>query len=400
MDNFFNLYSYVYRIKDKDTKEEINVERPTVLCNDIVGFVDKILEKRERKWGDSILLKVGLDGGGGFFKILLTIFDKDDPFPHVKSAMSKRFKESGVKKALVIGLVPDIPENYVNVKRLWVNLNIKLLNKYTIATDLKLCNIILGMMGHSSCHPCCWCNIDKYSLNRKGTQRTISSLMNLFWEYFESGCGVENAKNYGNVIHPPMLSDDDADLTPVIQLIPLPELHLMTGPVNTMYKGLESVWPQSEEWLKACNVKKSEFHGGQFTGNDCRKLLKSVDKIKNSSAIVKKYCNAFNAFNDVVISCYGDELKEDYISKINTFALAYQDLRINITPKIHAVVYHIKEFCSLTKRGLAPWSEQTGESLHSDFNQTWEKIKVKNIDNPIYGEYLLRAVQRYNGKHV
>ena len=226
--------------------------------------------------------------------------------------------------------------------------------------------------------------------------------MSLFWDFFESGCDASDAKHYGNVVHPPMISDDaGVDSTPVIHVIPPPELHLMTGPVNTMFNGLEAVDDaKSKEWLKSCNVKKTEFHGGQFTGPDSRKLLKNVNKISDPSYKVEKYCKAFNAFNEVVESCYGDELKDDYALKIKKFAAAYQDLRINITPKIHVVVYHIKEFCSLTKRGMAPWSEQTVETLHSDFNNLWEQCQVKNVDNPIYGDFLLRAVQRYNGKHV
>ena len=148
-------------------------------------------------------------------------------------------------------------------------------------------------------------------------------------------------------------------------------------------------------------MKKTEFHGGQFIGNDCKKLLTSTEKIENPSGMVINYVNAFQRFNDVVHACYGDELMDDYGQKIRKFALAYNKLQINITPKIHAVVYHIEEFCSLTGRGLAPWSEQTVEATHHDFNKTsWEKFKVKDMENANYGDHLLRAVREYNGKHV
>ena len=41
-------------------------------------------------------------------------------------------------------------ENYYNVKRLWMEAGIdKLSRKFTIATDLKLYNILLGLMSHS-----------------------------------------------------------------------------------------------------------------------------------------------------------------------------------------------------------------------------------------------------------
>ena len=36
-------------------------------------------------------------------------------------------------------------------------------------------------------------------------------------------------------------------------------------------------------------------------------------------------------------------------------------LKINVTPTINAVMYHVGEFCSLKGQGLGTWSEQTGE---------------------------------------
>ena len=102
----------------------------------------------------------------------------------------------------------------------------------------------------------------------------------------------------------------------------------------------------------------------------------------------------------MVTACYGDELSSDYIEKIREFAKAFTKLGINVTPKVHAVIYHIADFCSLSGRGLAPWSEQTVESLHHDFNKTWEKFFVKRIDNPLYGDHLLRAVKTYNSQHL
>ena len=88
------------------------------------------------------------------------------------------------------------------------------------------------------------------------------------------------------------------------------------------------------------------------------------------------------------------------MKKIQAFASAYISLPINITPKVHVVVFHIEEFCDMTGRGLAPWSEQTGESCHHDFNQTWEKFYVRDQESDVYGKRLLQAVQEYNGQHL
>ena len=146
----------------------------------------------------------------------------------------------------------------------------------------------------------------------------------------------------------------------------------MIGPVNTMYKGLEKMWSYSEKWLKSCNAKKTDYHEGKFAGNESRTLLNNVEQLQNLVPDEKamKYVDVFRCFNQVG------------------------------SPKLHALVYHVGEFCLLTGRGVGPWSEQTGESIHHDFSKTWEKCKIKDIDHPLYGEQLLKAVIMYNSQHL
>ena len=94
--------------------------------------------------------------------------------------------------------------------------------------------------------------------------------------------------------------------TPVIQVLPTPELNLLIGPVNTLYDGLE-VWLRSEDRLTLCNVKKFEFHGGKFEGSNSRELLKKADQLRGlcpPNIIAKKFANASKALNDVVAVCY------------------------------------------------------------------------------------------------
>ena len=148
-----------------------------------------------------------------------------------------------------------------------------------VATDLKLCNILLGLMSQSSIHPRCRCNVDKYHLNKKGTERTFASICKLFWSYFDAQVDKSKAKDYGNVVHLPLISIQD-DTTPVLHIVPPPELHLMLGPVNTLLDKMSKVWLGSEEWLNGCHVKKSEYHGSQFEENDSRKLLKYVGMLE------------------------------------------------------------------------------------------------------------------------
>ena len=60
---------------------------------------------------------------------------------------------------------------------------------------------------------------------------------------------------------------------------------------------------------------------------------------------------------------------------------------ITVTPKVHAVMFHIAEFCLMTGQGLYPWSEQTGKSVHHDFKETWKRHKVNKVDRSIHGDY-------------
>ena len=185
LDSFFKLNKLVYRVEEKETKITKNMEFPTTVCSDLPELIYMVLEKCKRE-RDSVLIKVSVDGGGGFLKICASIFEIGNSTPRVSGALSKKFLESGVKKILIVGLVPDVSENYANVKRLWINCDVEKLRNYTVATDLKLCNILMGMMSHSFCHLCAWCGITKDELHTKGNQRTFSSLMNLFWDFFDS----------------------------------------------------------------------------------------------------------------------------------------------------------------------------------------------------------------------
>ena len=70
-------------------------------------------------------------------------------------------------------------------------------------------------------------------------------------------------------------------------------------------------------------------------------------------------------------------ISPDFEERIDAFKECYMALSISVTPKVHAVIYHVADFCNLTGMGLAPWNEQTSESLHHDFNMIWNNFKVK-----------------------
>ena len=168
LDDFFEHRMLDYKVLNKETKSEETISQHTIVCSNLASLVDKIIEKR--KLNNSAMIRIGLDGGGGFIKLVLSVFELNS-IDKVKRTFSlaTKFKDSGVKKAFIAAIVPEITENYFNMKKIWINVGMHLFNrKFTIATDLKLCNILLGLMSHSSMHPCCWCDIDKHNLDAKG----------------------------------------------------------------------------------------------------------------------------------------------------------------------------------------------------------------------------------------
>lgn len=190
--------------------------------------------------------------------------------------------------------------------------------------------------------------------------------------------------------------------TQIIDIIPPPELHLMLGVVNTIYKHMLGEFKyESLEWAKVCNVSREFVHGAPaFPGNSCKLLLEKTDKLRQLCSIgCLKYVKCFQDFAVVIESCFSTTLKPNYLDSIETFKKSYCDLNISVTPKVHAVFFHVPDFCTKTNKGLGSFSEQAMESVHCDFKKTWAKYKVYKT-HPDYENKLLTAVREYNSRHM
>ena len=54
---------------------------------------------------------------------------------------AKQAKNSSVKKLILLGVLPDVPENYFNVQAILSNLNLTAI-EFTAAADLKMCKCL------------------------------------------------------------------------------------------------------------------------------------------------------------------------------------------------------------------------------------------------------------------
>lgn len=373
-----------------------------IICNNLRAFLAYICQEREQSL-DELHLKFGIDGGGSFLKLCLSMQIKDDDLQNINlktNHVAKKFKSSGVKRIFILGLAHKVQENYENVNILWEALSISEFLG-TIATDLKLANILTGLMSHSSSYPCTWCDSHSDQLHLCGNSRTIGSCIKNCQEWVSKGKNKKQAKDHKNCINLPVFSMLDP-CKEIIEIIPPPELHLLLGGVNTIFNKMlidfESV---SLEWAKICNVERSFTHGSlSFEGNQCKKLIDNVDKLRAICGIDSlKFVKAFESLKKVVDSCFSSKLKDTFEKDIEEFKKYYGDLDVKVTPKVHAIFYHVTQFCKKSNRGLAFFSEQAVESLHHDFGTVWNRYKVLK-SNPEFSKQLLKSVLKYNCLHI
>lgn len=99
-------------------------------------------------------------------------------------------------------------------------------------------NKIMGIAGAirvAAKNPCTWCYAMKGKLDERGAYRTSGNTIQNY-ERWCTAASLKNAKNYYNCIHPPLFTSKE-DKT-FLQIIPPPELHLILGVVNTIFKHL------------------------------------------------------------------------------------------------------------------------------------------------------------------
>ena len=60
--------------------------------------------------------------------VVVSVFELNATSSSSEQVTTKKFKDSGVKKVFIIGIAPGVEENYVNIKKLWLNIGLHKLN--------------------------------------------------------------------------------------------------------------------------------------------------------------------------------------------------------------------------------------------------------------------------------
>jgi hypothetical protein len=67
-----------------------------------------------------------------------------DPESPIKKGQQRKHLSNSVKDVLILALVPDVPENYQNLKVLWQQTKLNEV-KMTLSCDHKVANLVLGI---------------------------------------------------------------------------------------------------------------------------------------------------------------------------------------------------------------------------------------------------------------
>ena len=102
----------------------------------------------------------------------------------------------------------------------------------TIVMDLCLLNTILCISSHGGKYACSFCSGP--STLKLGPLRTFGHLKEKYEQYQAAGAKLNKMKEFSNVFQPCLTVDDPGKL--VMDVHPLPELHLLMGVVNHLIK--------------------------------------------------------------------------------------------------------------------------------------------------------------------
>lgn len=411
--------------------EDIKVKRTIVYCNNLTGLLRFLATERgyvenddDKSWH-----KTGMDGGGDFLKICLNM-EKDGEsvpeqvkrprFSYSEGAFASNFKDSGVKKLMILAIGEDVYENYTNIKVLLDLIKIDDI-EYINAFDMKLANAYIGIGTAASTYPCAWCELPKKDFNNKehmyigGKMRTLGEIRKNAKAYQEAAINHKkktklSSAEYLSCEHQPLCNLQDSTL--VLDVIPPMELHCHIGATNKLYDDLDVSLVQAEstktaeDWSDHVGVKRPRMHSGEFNGDQCSALLNKLDWIQNLIEKedlpdrVKFTYQALLSFKRVKDSCFGKTCEQDYLQHITDFGANYLKLDIGIPPKIHCILVHVPQFLAdKGGKGLGVWSEQASESVHYDFGNLWQSYK-RSLCHADYESQLYRCVVTYNSRHI
>ena len=133
---------------------------------------------------DHHIVKIGIDGGGEFLKVCLSILaasqnskaEKGKTFSYTDGLREESYKDGGVEKLIFLAIIEDVKESHETIKMI-IDLLEMNSHPYFRAFGMKLANLYFGIEGAMSTHPCPWCLSDKEELQDLHYENTLRNVI-------------------------------------------------------------------------------------------------------------------------------------------------------------------------------------------------------------------------------
>ena len=335
-------------ITDKKGKESIK----SAVIGDAPELQKEILNMRGLKI-ENIATVVSVDGGKGILKVTCNFIPKEEQD-------DGDYEMSGARKSMIVYAAEGVEENYNNVSSAFEKSKVADID-FKLSCDLKCLSIAIGIQSQSARHPCVYCEAaydSKKGLWEKSSQyRTFENCEANYQRYISetNGGNKSKSKDFFNCINPPAECFKDCGPMRIIDKCPPQPLHVCKlGPFNHLIKNLAKQCPDEvSEFTKKVQVSQEKYHGGDYEGNEINKMLENINDLEELlDENYIDYIEGFKSIKELNEHVSGKELKSDYSEVIDRFTLNFLALntnhRVSVTPKVHIIMEHLKDYCQET----------------------------------------------------
>ena len=204
----------------------------------------------------------------GVFQVAISILCREGDAPMPKrmkysDGLVSKHKDDGIYRCLLAAITPGSTENYDVLNQYLSAMNLQPREWY-FCTDMKVINIALGLMPHSSRHPCFGCNWINGSEEHNCELRTFEGIVLNYLAWIQSGGDPKDLKSFFNCRSKPLGIFPSSGT--VALCVPPPTLHLEIGLINLLWSDLLEAYPAAAEWAARLHIAQAAYFGGHFEG--------------------------------------------------------------------------------------------------------------------------------------
>lgn len=137
LEQFFTVRTYEMDSSAKEEREGgQKVNRAVVYCNNLIGLIAHLRQHRVFHPQTRYFVKIRIDSGGSFLKVCLNLERQNDElsspanqntkWSYAAGACSDMFKDSGVRKLMIVAMVEEATESHSNIRSLLDLLELKI----------------------------------------------------------------------------------------------------------------------------------------------------------------------------------------------------------------------------------------------------------------------------------